>query len=78
MKSKTELEAKGNGIDERGFNIFPAGICNEKFNFLYYGLEKIKSGILIIIKLLFNNFASINWFIIFIYLNKIYTVFKIP
>ena len=49
-------------------------------NLIFYimGLEKIKSGILIIIKLLFNNFASVNWFIIFIYLNKIYTVFKIP
>ena len=49
-------------------------------NLIFYimGLEKIKSGILIIIKLLFNNFASVNWFIIFIYFNKIYTVFKIP
>ena len=49
-------------------------------NLIFYimGLEKIKSGILIIIKLLFNNFASVNWFIIFIYLNEINAVFKIP
>ena len=49
-------------------------------NLIFYimGLEKIKSGILIIIKLLFNNFASVNWFIIFICLNEINAVFKIP
>jgi uncharacterized protein (TIGR02145 family) len=39
LKSKTGWESKGNGIDERGFNILPAGICNEKFNFLYFGIS---------------------------------------